>query len=293
MRIAKKTGTFESFDGTEIYYEVRGEGDTEPIVFVYGIACPMNHFHHQIEHFSAHRQVVTFDLRGHQRSAIPKDLSTMTVESMAKDLLALLEHLKIRRVHLVGHSFGVPVLISFSRVGRKHIHSLTFINGFARNPIQGMFGLDIAEKVFFLAKTAYQTVPFLWNPIWKFTVQNPVSALVTGALGGFNLMKAEWKDVEIYSKAVSEMSLDMFIPLFEDMMRFNDESAVQRITSPTLILAGAKDFVTPLKFQEDLHRWIPGSRYVVFPEGSHCTQLDLPAEINREIEEHIENVDFK
>ena len=58
-----QSGFVRSYDGTPIHYEVRGKG--EPIVFVYGIACLMNHWHYQVEYFSQFRQVITFDLRGH------------------------------------------------------------------------------------------------------------------------------------------------------------------------------------------------------------------------------------
>lgn len=288
--IEKKSGSFTSFDGTKIHYEIRGKGD--PIIFVYGIACLMNHYHHQITHFAKTHQVITFDLRGHNRSAIPTDLSTMTVHSMAEDLLGLVSHLKIKRAHFIGHSFGVPILIEFSQIGRKHSRSYTFINGFAKNPIQGMFGVDLAEKFFAFAKQTYKAVPFVWNPIWKFAVMNPFAAFAASLGGGFNLVHTEWKDIEIYAKCVSEMSLDMFIPLFEDMMKFDGTAVVKTITTPTLVMAGAKDSVTPLKFQEALHKSITASKYVVIPRGSHCTQLDFPRQVNRLIEEHINNVDF-
>lgn len=279
--IPKRTGYFKSFDGTEIYYEMRGHG--EPTIWVYGIACLMNHWHHQLEFFSKSNTVVSFDLRGHNQSSIPKDLSQMTVKAMAQDLIALMDHLELKQAHLMGHSFGVPVLIEFSSMAPERALSYTFVNGFARNPIQGMFGVDLVEKLFKLGKIAHHSLPEIWNPIWKFSVLNPLSFLVTGALGGFNLKYTEWKDIEIYAKGASEMSLDMFIPLFEDMTKFNGEDLVQKITAPALILAGAKDFVTPLSFQESLHRKIKNSRYVVIEQGSHCTQLDLPDIVNAEI----------
>lgn len=288
--IERETGFYSSFDGTKIYYEIRGQGET--IIFVYGIACLMNHFHHQIDHFAKNYRVVTYDLRGHMRSAIPRDLQHMSTKAMARDLLELCQHLNLDHAHFVGHSFGVPVLIEFSKVGRRFLHSLVFINGFARNPIHGMFGVDYAERLFHLSKTIYQAAPELWLPIWKTAVSNPVSALLAGALGGFNLKHIEWKDIEIYARAVAEMSLDMFIPLFEDMMKFNGEEDVKRINSPTLVIAGAKDFVTPLHFQKALHLGIVGSKYIVVDQGSHCTQLDFPDLVNRAITEHITNVDF-
>jgi len=280
--IPKRTGNFKSFDGTEIYFEVRGDG--APTIWVYGIACLMNHWHHQLEHFSLSRKVISFDLRGHNQSTIPKDLSLMTINAMAKDLVALMDHLDIPKAHLVGHSFGVPVLIEFSSLAPERALSYSFVNGFAKNPIQGMFGVDLVEKLFKLGKAAHSSVPEIWNPLWKFSVQNPLSFLVTGALGGFNLRYTEWKDIEIYARGTANMSLDMFIPLFEDMMKFNGEDLVRKIKAPALILAGAKDFVTPMSFQEFLHQQIQGSRFVVVKEGSHCTQLDLPDIVNTELE---------
>lgn len=284
-QISKKTGSFKSFDGTEIYYEVRGEG--VPTVWVYGIACLMNHWHHQLEHFSLGHQAISFDLRGHNRSAIPEDLSQMTVQAMAKDLVALMEHLEIPKAHFMGHSFGVPVLIEFWKMAPEKVASFTFINGFAKNPVQGMFGVDAVEKLFQIGKTAHKYLPKLWDPIWKFGTTNPLTAVVTGALGGFNLKHTEWKDIEIYARGTGAMSLDMFIPLFEDMMKFNGEDIVVGITAPTLIMAGDKDFVTPMSFQRSLHSQIQGSRFIIVETGSHCTQLDFPELVNPAIEELI------
>jgi aminoacrylate hydrolase len=57
--IPKKTGTFQSYDGTTIYYEERGTG--RPIILCYGLACLMNHWTHQIRYFSQNYRVITFD----------------------------------------------------------------------------------------------------------------------------------------------------------------------------------------------------------------------------------------
>jgi pimeloyl-ACP methyl ester carboxylesterase len=294
MSVPKTVGTLKSFDDTAIYYEVRGQG--RPLIFVYGIACLMNHFHHQIEHFCRQRQVISFDLRGHHKSAMPGDQRTLTVSAMARDILALVEHLDLQEADFVGHSYGVPILIEFNSLAAKEkpafkVHSLTFINGFAKNPIHGMFGVDYVERLFYLGKKAYQNVPFLFKPLWRTVVENPASALIAGLLGGFNLRRMEWKDIEIYAKAVGEISLDMFLPLFEDMMNCDSEAALREITAPTLVIAGARDLVTPLKFQEDLHKTVQGSSYVVMEGGSHCTQLDFPAEVNRHIEALLNSLD--
>ena len=130
------TGKFKSFDGTEIYYESRGQGD--PIVFVYGIACLMNHWHHQVSFFSKNYQVITFDLRGHHRSGIPEDQSHLNLHSIARDIPVLLRELGLTQAHFVGHSFGAQVLLSAYDQAPSIFKSITFVNGFAKNPLKGM-----------------------------------------------------------------------------------------------------------------------------------------------------------
>ena len=68
------------------------------------------------------------------------------------------------------------------------------------------------------------------------------------------------------------------------MIKYDGTSVLDRIECPTLIIGGQKDTVTPLEFQEDLHKRIKGSEYVVVPHGTHCTQLDMPDFVNLKIE---------
>ncbi|HEY1079648.1 MAG TPA: alpha/beta fold hydrolase, partial [Bdellovibrio sp.] len=110
----KQTGHFESFDGTPIYYEVRGEG--EPLVLVYGIACIINHWHHQVEYFSKKYKVITFDLRGHQKSNPVADMNHLGMDHLGQDVIGLLAHLKIKKAHFAGHSFGAPLILNLYKM---------------------------------------------------------------------------------------------------------------------------------------------------------------------------------
>ena len=161
--IPKKTGSFESFDGTPIYYEVRGEG--EPLILVYGIACLINHWHHQITYFSKKYQVISFDLRGHQKSNPVADMHQLNMDALAKDIQALMSHLDLKKAHFIGHSFGAPLLLKSYDEFPELFYSMTFVNGFARNPIKGMFGLDIVEPFFYFLKNQYQLQPELWKTL--------------------------------------------------------------------------------------------------------------------------------
>lgn len=290
-KVQLKTGKFKSFDGTEIYYEVRGEG--APVVFIYGIACLMNHWHHQYKHFSQNYQVITFDLRGHHQSAAPKDSKDLSLVALARDLSCLLQELRVNKAHVVGHSFGAQIILQAYELSPEIFKSISFINGFAKNPLKGMFGLDLSEPLFHLIKTQYEKNPFVVSELWKLAVDNPVAMIASAALGGFNLKLTEFKDIEIYARGVAALSLDVLIPYFEDMIDFQGEKIAQTIKVPALILSGEKDMVTPQKFQHELHEAIRGSELVTVPYGSHCTQLDFPDYINLKLEDFIERCQVK
>lgn len=285
--VPKQTGFFKTRDGADLYYEIRGQG--EPVIFVYGIACVLNHWHHQLTYFSHRNRAYAFDLRGHAASTSPTP-EKLTVQGMAEDLLELMDHWNLSSAHLVGHSFGVPVVLQAYGLAPDRVKSLTFINGFAKNPIKGMFGLDVVEPFFHLAKGAYYKNRGLFNLAWKSAVGNPLSILISGLAGGFNLKVTQLKDIEIYARGVTQMSLDHFLPLFEDMMSFDGSPIADSIATPTLIMTGDRDFVTPFRFQEELHHAIPGSQFVRIPYGSHCCQLDFPDYVNLKLEQFLSKI---
>ncbi|WP_413559229.1 alpha/beta fold hydrolase [Bdellovibrio sp. HCB209] len=283
----KSIGTFESYDGTSIYYETHGQG--EPLVLIYGIACPINHWHYQIEYFSRNYQVIAFDLRGHHKSTPIADMSQLTLEAVCKDILEMLNHLNIKSAHFAGHSFGVPVLLNLYSMSPSSVRSMTFINGFARNPIKGMFGLEIVEPFFYFVKGQYETQPDLWNTLWKVAVDNPLAMYATALAGGFNLRVTHFKDIEVYCRGVARMNLKVFISLFEELMKYDGESVLEQIEVPVLVISGEKDAVTPIRFQYHLKEKIKHSEFVLVPYGSHCTQLDFPDYTNLKIEKFLKD----
>lgn len=282
---SKKTGHFESFDGTPIYYEVHGEG--EPLVLIYGLACPINHWHYQIEYFSKKFRVIAFDLRGHYKSNPIADMRNLSMEALGKDILGLLTHLKIKRAHFAGHSFGTPLLLHLYGVKPEVIRSMIFINGFAQNPIKGMFGLDVIEPFFYFIKAKYESQPDLWNTLWKMAVDNPMSMYLAALAGGFNLKVTHFKDIEVYTRGVARMNLEVFLKIFEELMKFNGEAILDKIEAPVLIISGERDMVTPLRFQYHFKEKIKHSEFVLVPYGSHCTQLDFPDYTNLKMEQFI------
>lgn len=288
--VVKKTSYFKSFDGTKIYYEVRGNG--QPIVMAYGIGCVINHWQKQIMHFSQSYQTIVFDYRAHHKSDVPLDRDNISVDALARDIHALMDHLQIEKASFWGHSFGTQVLLRAYDINPKYFDNLIFINGFASNPIAGMFGNDLAAQAFRYLKIGFDMAPETLSYLWQKSVNNPIAVQLAALMGGFNLNLTHLKDIEIYLKGVSSMDLAAFLKLFESMMDYDGRPLFDRVEVPTLIIGGKKDSVTPQHYQEEMNLKIKKSQFLMVPYGSHCTQLDMPDFVNLRIDQFLSNINY-
>lgn len=288
--IIKQTGVYESFDGTRIYYEVRGSG--RPIVLCYGIACPMNHWTHQLRYFSQNYQTIVFDYRGHHRTPAPKDSANLSMEATGHDISGLLDHLGIQKASFWGHSYGVQVILRFYEMHPELVDNLVFINGFAKNPLHGLLGLNAGEPLFRVFKETYRKFPAVLSTAWKTAILSPLAIPISSLVGGFNLSLTSLKDIEVYARGVASMDLEVFTTLFEEMINFDGTPILDKIDVPTLIISGNKDGVTPLAHQELLHERIRDSQFLRVPYGSHCTQLDMPDFVNLRIEKFLNEIGY-
>lgn len=291
MEISKRTGTFNSFDGTPIYYEVRGEGP--PVFLCYGLACLMNHWTHQVKYFSKDYQTILFDYRGHHNSPAPENRENLTLDAICRDIKALADHLGIEKASFWGHSYGVQILLRFYDMYPTAVSNMVFINGFASNPIKGMFGVDAVSTAFRLFKRGYQTLPETIGTLWRSAVTSAWAIPLSSLAGGFNLSLTSLRDIEVYARGVAAMDIDIFITLFEQMMNYDARPVLDRVECPVLIISGNKDGVTPYAHQEKMHRSIRGSQFMRVPYGSHCTQLDLPDFVNLRIEKFLKEYRYE
>ena len=95
-------GSTFTHDGIQLYYEVYGAG--EPILLVHGGGLSIASFKAQIEYFRQHYKVIAMDSRDQGRSGDSPD--KITYEKMTDDLAALLDHLNVSPVNVLGWSDG-------------------------------------------------------------------------------------------------------------------------------------------------------------------------------------------
>jgi pimeloyl-ACP methyl ester carboxylesterase len=97
------SGYFASFDGVKIYYESRGAG--MPVLLVHGFIVNSNMWKPSKLYAdlpAAGYRVVLLDLRGNGRSDKPHDSTAYDNDAEAKDIMLLMDHLKIKQYAAVG-----------------------------------------------------------------------------------------------------------------------------------------------------------------------------------------------
>nr|WP_067059759.1 alpha/beta hydrolase [Mucilaginibacter sp. L294] len=105
---AQDTGNFfTSFDGTKIYYEVKGEGS--PVILVHGFTGTSQGWKHGSLYpalLTAGYKVVILDLRGNGQSDKPHTDAGYANDAEAKDIMGLAGSLGFKKYTVVGYSRG-------------------------------------------------------------------------------------------------------------------------------------------------------------------------------------------
>ena len=86
----------------EIYYEVRGEG--KPLILLAGLASDSQSWSTVMNRLAKKFMLIMPDNRGCGRTICPLD--DITIQGMADDVIALMDHLEIEKADLLGHSMG-------------------------------------------------------------------------------------------------------------------------------------------------------------------------------------------
>jgi pimeloyl-ACP methyl ester carboxylesterase len=90
------------FNGNRFYFETYGRGP--PLLLIHGNGQSISEFKGQIGDFSRRHQVIAMDSRGQGKSEL--GTTALTYEEMAEDVDALLEHLRLDHVKVLGQSDG-------------------------------------------------------------------------------------------------------------------------------------------------------------------------------------------
>ncbi len=137
---ASETRTTTS-DGMRIAYVERGSGP--PIVFLHGVGSTKRAWDPQLEMLSERFHCIALDYRGYGASDVPpaaslaagaRDAKAISRAAYARDVIAVLDALKIDAAHLCGCSLGGVVALETYDAKPARVRSLSLVDTFAYHP---------------------------------------------------------------------------------------------------------------------------------------------------------------
>jgi len=104
-------------DGVKLHYEETGRGDT--VIFVHEFAGDHRSWEPQLRFFARRYRCVAYNARGYPPSDVPEDVEKYSQARARDDVIAVLDHLKVDKAHVVGLSMGGFATL---HVGLGHPH---------------------------------------------------------------------------------------------------------------------------------------------------------------------------
>lgn len=120
-------------------FEVNDKADW--VVFVHGAGGSSSIWHKQLKAFSEKFNVLIVDLRGHGKSKHEKFKldKKYTFEKVSKDVLEVLDHLKIQKAHFIGISLGTLIIRMIGEMQPERIKTLIMGGAITRLNIRSRF----------------------------------------------------------------------------------------------------------------------------------------------------------
>jgi pimeloyl-ACP methyl ester carboxylesterase len=112
-------------NGIRQHYMVRGSGPD--VILIHGITSSLAQWYIEIlPALTQHYRVIVYDLRGHGLSEMPA--GGYDSETMAGDLLGLMDHLGVESACLVGHSYGGAIALHLAMLERRRVRGVVLLD---------------------------------------------------------------------------------------------------------------------------------------------------------------------
>jgi pimeloyl-ACP methyl ester carboxylesterase len=283
-RLGPVPGTLATDDGACLFYQTFGHRRRPAVVLANGIGVRYVGLTRQLAALRRRFHLVTWDYRGMGRSAVPDPATAdVTMARHARDALTLLDGLGIRRAAFIGWSMGAQVALEVIRAAPGRVTGLVSLLGTCGRPFQRAFPPRVAAAV----EDAFDRMrrhPRL--------VQAPFHVAI--ALPGFAhfvlrhvpFLSAE-TDPQIFDaivRSVAGIEKSYYGRCMLELARHDAADVLAHISCPSLIIAGERDYLMPVREARKMAGRIPGAEYREVPGGTHFSLFEQPERVNAWLE---------
>jgi 3-oxoadipate enol-lactonase len=238
-----------------LHYETQGKGT--PLLILRGLGRSSRYWLGFEKQLAKAFKVIQVDLRGLGRSSVPMAW-TDTVDDLAEDCVAVLDHLKIRNAHVFGLSLGGMVALRLGSTHPERCRSLVIAN--ASSADYPGFRVDpLAIKDIVLGQVRGK----LHEALLARTIP-PAIAKVRGP----DILK-QWALI----REEEGMPLECILKQLVAAARFTMRGRLKDSRVPVLFVYGSLDGLVPHYNTRRLHKLVPGSILRELKGASHEIQV--------------------
>lgn len=246
-----------------------------------GIACDDTHWTHLAPHLAQSRQVVTWDFPHHGQSSAAGDPAEITIPSLARHAVALMDHLAISEAVFIGHSMGVQVAFEAVRRAPDRIPALVAIAGPYGKTVGSLYGTSAGGYLLSLLESAARASPEKFASFWRFITDARIADPI-GRIGGL-IGHAPAAEMSLYFDHLQTLDPARLLEMFRAGQEHSAEDLLDSIRIPVLIIHGTADVMTPFALAEEMGKRIPSAQLIKVSGGAHTLPIEDPAMINAEV----------
>ncbi|HET9875231.1 MAG TPA: alpha/beta hydrolase [Mycobacterium sp.] len=289
-----RTVAVRGADGTRLHTRVFGPAGGYPIVLAHGFTCAIKVWGHQIADLTGDYRVIAYDHRGHGRSGVP-GRDGYSLDHLASDLDAVLEATLMpgERAVIAGHSMGGIAISAWSeryqhRVAQR-ADAVALINTTTGDLLHHVDLFRMPPPLRGVRVRAARQMLLTFGT-------TPVVGPVTAAVRQFVAMLAVGREAD---PSVTSLIYELFtstpaagrghwVRVLVDGLG-PDHISLHGLTVPTLVIGSTRDRLLPIVASHRIASAAPNLAKFVELRGGHCSILEHPGMVNRELRDLIES----
>lgn len=255
------SGAYAELPGVKLWFTDSG-GTGTPIVLLHANTGTSAVWASQVESFSqAGYRVIAFDRRGWGKS-IADPASGPQPGSIAGDLHALADYLKLERFHLLGVAGGGFAALDYAAWRPERLRSLVI--GASTGQITDK---EIADIIARLEIPGLRKLPAVYREVGpSYRGANPEGT-------------QRWMEIEGHSRRSGAPSQPLRTP--------NTFAKIETILTPTLVLAADADLLAPPALMRIWASHLKSYEWTLMPDSGHAIAWEQPATFNRRVLEFV------
>lgn len=239
-----------------------------PLVLLHGVGMDHSFWQPQIAHFSVSRPVVAYDMLGHGKSSPPP--AQPDLGNYAEQIDALLDHLALPAIDLVGHSMGSLISIEYALRRPDRVRRLAALNAV-------------------YCRTAEQRAAVEQRAAALEASDDPTAG-IDQTLGRWfgdpvpEAMKEAAETARTLLRRVNHAGYSRTYGLFARSDRHH-LGKLDRLTMPALFMTGEFDYNSAPSMSEAMAAAAPLGKAIVVKGQRHLMTLAAPETINRNLDD--------